>query len=82
MKSLIIGYESEHVNYSSLPRQSVSPWYNYASDSECRQFNSLGRYVTVFRYQLVPVFNQAGCTTEISQKPSAVLVPGTSETKT
>jgi len=39
----VVGYESDNVNYGSLPRHSVSPWYNYASDSEARRFNSLGR---------------------------------------
>ena len=39
----VVGYESDGMNYGSLPRHSVSPWYNYASDSEGRRFNSLGR---------------------------------------
>jgi len=54
---IVVGYESDHVNYGSLPRQCVSPWYNYASDSEGRRFNSLGRYVAVglCKFQLFSV---------------------------
>ena len=47
----VVGYESDHVSYSSLPRQSVSPWCNYASDSEGRRFNLRGRYCQ----QCIPV---------------------------
>ena len=45
MVNSFVGYESDHLSYGSLPRQCVSPWFNYASDSEGRRFNSLGRCV-------------------------------------
>ena len=56
MMNSFVGYESDHLSYGSLPRQCVSPWYDYASDTEGRRFNSLGRCDTVFGFHCVVFF--------------------------